>query len=86
MLKLRNEQLHWRDIDGEVVALDARTSKYLSANQSGLLLWRALVDGASRAELCRLLALTYGIDDQQSGADVDRFLGELRTQGLLGAP
>ena len=82
-LKLRDEGLTWREIDDEVVALDVETATYLSANASGLLLWRSLSDGATREELVSRLVAEFEIDEERAGADVDAFIGELSQRGLL---
>lgn len=82
-LRLRDDALSWREVDGELVAVDVRTSTYLAANKTGLLLWRALADGASRAQLASLLVDRFGVEDTRAAADVDRFLDSLRARGLL---
>jgi hypothetical protein len=82
-LRLRDEGLHWRAIEGEVVAVDMRTSSYLGANPSGALLWRALAEGASRDDLVELLVGRFGINRARAGKDTDAFLGRLRAEGLL---
>jgi hypothetical protein len=82
-LKLRSEDLQWREIDGEVIALEKRDSAYLGTNASGTLLWRALVDGAREHELAALLVDAYGIGVEAARADAARFLADVRRQGLL---
>ena len=47
-LQLRNTELTWRAIEGEVVALDLGRSNYLAVNRSGAVLWDALVGGTDR--------------------------------------
>jgi Coenzyme PQQ synthesis protein D (PqqD) len=82
-LRLREEGLKWREIDGEMVAVDVRTSTYLSANPSGMALWEPLSEGTSRDALVETLVETFGIDRERAGADVDAFIGELRARDLL---
>ena len=84
-LRLRDTDLHWREIDGEVIALEARGSTYVAANGAGTLLWRALVDGTTREQLVDELVAAYGIDRERAAADAERFLAQLAEQGLLGA-
>jgi hypothetical protein len=82
--RLRGEGLSWRRVEGEVVAVDVPTSTYLTANESGTLLWEALAgDGATRDELTTLLVDRFGLDHEAAGADVDAFLVQLRAQGVL---
>jgi hypothetical protein len=84
-LRLRSADLHWREIDGEVVALDARELTYVAANSAGALLWQALAEGATRDGLAQKLVSAYGIARERALADVDAFIGELISQGLLEA-
>ena len=81
--RLRDEGLSWRRIEDEVVAVDVPTSTYLSANDSGTVLWQALADGATHEELTALLVERFGIDTDAAATDVDDFLAQLREQGLL---
>jgi hypothetical protein len=82
-LHLRAEDLAWREIDAEVVAVDVTTSTYLSANESGAVLWRLLADGATSAELAAALEERFGIDRQRAEADVDAFIKALEHRALL---
>ena len=82
-LRLRNEALSWRQIDAEIVAVDATKSVYLSANESGAVLWAMLVDGATRSALADALQERYDIDRGRAEADVDAFVGDLGARGLL---
>lgn len=81
--RLRAEGLSWRRIEQEVVAVDVPSSTYLSANDSGTLLWQALGEGATRDELAAVLVDRFGLEAERAGADVDAFLAQLREQGLL---
>ena len=82
-LKLRDDDLHWREIDGEIIALEARGSTYVAANGAGTLLWRSLAAGTTRDALAGELVNAYGIDRPRATADADAFLAELRALGLL---
>jgi hypothetical protein len=82
-LKLKATDLHWREIDGEIIALEGRGSRYVAANGAGTVLWRALVDGATRDALADELVREYGIERDRATADVDRFVEALGEQGLL---
>ena len=68
-----------------VIDCNARVTKstYLSANESGAVLWSLLVDGATRAELATALQDRYGIDRDRAEADADAFVAALASRGLL---
>jgi hypothetical protein len=82
-LKLPRHLLEWREVEGEVIALEHERSAYLSANRSGTLLWRALAEGSTEPELTHLLVSEYGIDMATASADVGSFVADLRRRGLL---
>jgi Coenzyme PQQ synthesis protein D (PqqD) len=82
-LRLQKQHVEWREVDGEVIALEQKQSAYLAANQSGSLLWRALADGTSEVELVRLLMSQYDIDADTARTDVDGFVSNLDQMGLL---
>ena len=82
-LRLRTTDLHWRRIDGELIALEGRRSAYLATNGSGALLWEALVEGTTRRGLADALVAEYGIDRDRAAADVDVYVDALAAQGLL---
>ena len=82
-LRLRRDGLKWREIEGEMIAVDVRTSTYLGANASGMALWRGLADGASREQLVDRLVGAFPVERDRAIADVDAFLADLRANGLL---
>jgi hypothetical protein len=85
LLRLRKEALHWRPIEGEVVAVDLRSSVYLGINRTGAILWPDLASGVTRESLTKRLAEAYDIDQAKAQSDVDEFIGTLRSLDLLEA-
>jgi coenzyme PQQ synthesis protein D (PqqD) len=82
-LKLRHEGVAWKEVDGEVVALDEHGAVYLAANPAGAVLWRALAGGTTHEGLVADLVAEFGIPTDRADADVGAFLGDLRERGLL---
>jgi hypothetical protein len=82
-LQLRADLLHWLESDGEILALDEQALVYLNANPAGAVLWQALAVGATRDELVRRILAEFEVDEATAGADVDRFLADLDSRGLL---
>jgi hypothetical protein len=83
-LRLRSESLSWRPtVDGEVIALDLAGSRYLSANPAAAQLWTRLADGATQHELEAVLVANFGISTDAARDDVDDFITDLRSRGLL---
>jgi hypothetical protein len=82
-LRLRPDALDWREVEGEIVALDVRASTYLAVNATGASIWPALLEGATRDELVNRLQGRFEIDQSRAEADVDAFLATLRQRDLL---
>lgn len=83
MERLRADALTWREVDGEIVALELATSTYLAVNASGAFLWPMVVAGVTKQELVERLVQHYEVEPEQAGLDVDAFLAPLRERGLL---
>lgn len=83
LLRLNETALSWREVDGEIIALQHTSSEYLSTNGTGALLWKSLAEGASREDLIGLIVDEFGIDKGRAAADTDAFLDALAEQGLL---
>lgn len=83
LLKLREDAIAWREVDGETLLLDLATSKYLSINPSATILWRLLAAGTTREALVDALVAEYGIDSSQASEDVDAFLEDCTARGLV---
>ena len=82
-MKLRANEVSWREVEGEAVVLDMRSSTYFRTNRSATVLLKALVEGADRSELEARLVATYGLGPEQASGDVGAFLAELERRGLL---
>jgi hypothetical protein len=84
MLRLRDNGIAWREIDGEIVALDPGSSRYVSINGAGATLWRRLHQGeATLEELAEALVERYGIGREQAHADAGAFVQQLADVGWL---
>src|SRR4051794_21546431 len=83
-LRLRGHALEWREVEGEIVALDMDASEYVSANETGALLWNELARGTTRERLIAALTSRFDVDDETAARDADAFVAALRDHGLLG--
>jgi hypothetical protein len=83
-VRLRRDGLSWRRSGEEVIVLDLRTSRYLSLNGTGALLWEQLAAAdRTTAELAGLLRDRHGIAVKAATTDVEAFVADLRAQALL---
>lgn len=82
-MRLRSSDLTWREIDGDLVILDLRSSTYLTTNASGAVLVKELTQERTDAELVQLLVDAFDIPTAQATADVQSFIEALHNGGLL---
>jgi UDP-N-acetylmuramate dehydrogenase len=82
-LRLRSHALEWREVEGEIVALDLGSSEYVSANATGAILWNELAQGTTRERLIAALTSRFDVDDETAARDADAFVTALRDHGLL---
>jgi hypothetical protein len=85
-IRLRGDNLFWRESGGEIVALDATGSRYFAANRSAAPLWKGLAEGTTEADLVAMLCERYSLSREAAEADVAAFLEELSVRGLLERP
>lgn len=81
-IELAEEQIVWRDLDGEVVILNLESGIYFGLEGTGNDIWRLLAEGRSQAEIAEQLSARYEVSPQQARADVARFVAELCAKGL----
>jgi hypothetical protein len=82
-LRLREADVDWREVEGELVVLDLRESRYLAINRTGQLLWTALARGATKGALIERLMEAFDIERTRAVADVEAFTSKLESRGLL---
>jgi hypothetical protein len=85
-VRLRQTDMQWRSVEGEIVALDLRASQYLGINASGSELWDMLVAGTTKEALADHLVQAHALDRDLAITHVEAFLDQLREQELLEDP
>jgi len=83
VLRLRSNELTWREVDGEIIALDLTSSLYFTANRTGTLLWSSLVEGARLGDLTALLTEQFELAEADARRDVSSFIALLDSHSLL---
>lgn len=82
-LKLRDDELSWRQVGDEVIVLDLRSNAYLSINETGTALWEMLVNGSTPATMSERLMSEFSVDEDRARADVEAFVAMLTERDLL---
>jgi hypothetical protein len=82
-VKLRNDAIEWREVEGQIVVLDVDAAEYLAINPTGAAIWPLLAEGATREQLAERLVAGYGINESSAARDVEEFVTGLAERGLL---
>jgi coenzyme PQQ synthesis protein D (PqqD) len=73
----RTEGLVTEPMDGGIVMLDPAADRYLRLNATGRLIWEALAEPATVAELAQMLSERSGISRERAEADAATFIDGL---------
>jgi hypothetical protein len=82
-MRLRVDDLTWREIDGDLVVLDLRSSTYLTANASATVLMRELTEDRELPQLVQALVDGFGLPEHLARQHATAFVDELGARGLL---
>jgi hypothetical protein len=85
IVRLDADRVTWRRVDDTLVVLDLDASAYLAINDAGSVVWERLAEGATRSELLVAMLDVFDVDEPTASADLDQFLGDLDSRGLLHA-
>lgn len=85
-MQIRNEDLTWREIDGELVILDLASSTYLTTNRTGTFLLQQLVEERSHEDLVNDIVAAFDVEPDTAEHDVAAFVELLRARNLLATP
>lgn len=72
-----------RELDGEVLVLDLRTSQYFGMTGTAARIWTLVEDGAPPSSIVDTLAEEFNAPAATIREDVEAFLADLITRGLL---
>lgn len=82
--RARQEELSWREVEGEIVLLDERDWTYLHLNGTGATIWKSLADeSASLAAVVDAVTAEYDVDRATAEADARALLDQLAERGLI---
>ena len=82
-IRLREDALEWREVEGEIVALDLPAREYLAINRTGAAIWPLLASGATREELVGRLVSEFGIGHASATRDAGDFVSQLQDRDLV---
>lgn len=68
---------------GESVLVDLNTKRYYQLNETATVIWRALADGSSKADIVGSLTSVYDVTEADAEKSVDQVLEHLKAHRLV---
>ncbi len=82
--EVNQDNTAWREIDGEVVVINAATTRYYSLNKTGSYLWRLLLEGGTDIDYMTLqLSAHYQKQAEELRPPVKAFVRLLKEEALI---
>jgi hypothetical protein len=85
MARINSEEVIWNEVDGDVVALAASSGAYFVLNGAASHIWKLLDQGKSNADIVKELTKLYGVPVATLESDVNAFITQAVSKGLLSA-
>ena len=79
----RNNDVAWRMIEGEILAVDPKTSFVYVFNGVGSRVWELADGGRTIAEIARMIDAEFEGEKTALAEDIDDFVRELSRQELI---
>jgi hypothetical protein len=77
-----SDRLVWRVLEDEAIILDLSTGYYFSLNPVATEIWSHLHEGLEMADIVRVIAGKYRVDEETVRGDIDELLDDLRAANL----
>ena len=82
-LIVKNDQLLASQIGQEAVMMCAETGKYYGLNETGTCIWNLLAAPTTYGDLCRKLASSFGISEEQCTVDITPFIYKMVEERII---
>jgi phosphatidylserine decarboxylase len=80
---VRNPQLAWREIDGEIVIISPEDSQVHELNETAALVWKRSDGEQSMEEIAAGIAAEYDVSCESARKDVAELIAHLEEKQLL---
>lgn len=75
--------ISWRDINGELVALNVKSGEYFIFNEIGRMVWLAIAGGQDSSETVKKVIDEYEVNEQDASRDVEVFVKALEERSIV---
>lgn len=73
----------WQQVDGDAVLVDLDSGRSIGLNPVGTLIWTLISASATPQQIVLRLVETFDVEGDEAASDVQAFLAELRSRGLI---
>ena len=80
---MRNPQLAWREIDGEIVIISPEDSQVHELNETAALVWKHADGAQSLEQIAADIAAMYDVTNESAERDVAELIAQLAERQLL---
>lgn len=80
---IRNDSIPTGEIDGELVALDLDKGSCFGMDQIGSAIWQLASESVSIGQIADALTARFDVAREQCLSDLEPFVGDLLSEGLL---
>jgi hypothetical protein len=80
---VRNPQLAWREIDGEIVIISPEDSQVHELNETAALVWKSANGARTLEEIVAHITAEYDVTHESATQDVAELVAQLREKQLL---
>jgi hypothetical protein len=80
---VRNQQLAWREIEGEIIIISPEDSQVHELNETAALIWKSADGAQSVDEIANAVAAHYDVSRETARADVADLIAQLAEKQLL---
>jgi hypothetical protein len=77
------DRITWRKLKDEFVLMHLDTGSYYSLNETGMIIWRGLVDERPYDAIVADVVEVFEVDEKTVQDDFERLVNELAGQGLV---
>ena len=78
-----SDDVSWRDVNDEMVALNLKTGEYYTFNDVGREIWLALTDDKSPSDIVEMVIVKYDTERAAAESDVTDFIVGLLDKNVL---
>ena len=86
LVYIRNSDLITTEMDGDIVMMSIERGEYFGIGGVGSRVWELLEKPVTLPDITAIICAEFDVDQTTCQADMEQFLGELESHGLISQP